>query len=149
MQVQACNNGNISLLTNNWLHIKSIQRNLVSKPNKGMQSCEMLHRIKVIHDVNEYTQFCRIKGCCGAGCPPPPPNNFRNVLISRFYEQFSRSSGNLGHFWKFEKNFKLLEYEHINILLWSAWSGDSKYINCFAKYLNFRKIKAIMNFAKF
>ena len=61
---------------------------------------------------------------------PPPTNNFRkayvtptnyisserefigesesfkylqNILISRFYEQFSRSSRNLGHFWKFEK----------------------------------------------
>ena len=26
-----------------------------------------------------------------------------NILISRFYEQFSRSSRILGHFWKFEK----------------------------------------------
>ena len=26
-----------------------------------------------------------------------------NILISRFYEQLSRSSRNLGHFWKFEK----------------------------------------------
>ena len=26
-----------------------------------------------------------------------------NILISRFYEQFSPSSRNLGHFWKFEK----------------------------------------------
>ena len=32
---------------------------------------------------------------------------------------------------------------------WSTWSGDSKYIICFAKYLNFAKIKAIMYFAKF
>ena len=34
------------------------------------------------------------------------PNHFKyweNILISRFYEQFSRSSRNLGHFWKFEK----------------------------------------------
>ena len=36
-----------------------------------------------------------------------------NILISRFYEQFSRSSRNLGHFWKFEKNLKLLEHKHI------------------------------------
>ena len=80
-----------------------------------------------------YTQFCRIKGCGGAGYPPPPPpppiifqrlnlpqqiiyrrkgnllespNHLKyrdNILISRFYEQFSRSSRNLGHFWKFEK----------------------------------------------
>ena len=69
-----------------------------------------------------------IKGCGGAGCPPPiiferlklpqqiiyrrkgnlseSPNHLKyweNVLISRFYEQFSRSSRNLRHFWKFEK----------------------------------------------
>ena len=34
------------------------------------------------------------------------PNHFKyreNILISRFYEQFSRSNRNLGHFWKFEK----------------------------------------------
>ena len=73
--------------------------------------------------------FCRIKGCGGAGWPPPPiiferlklpqqiiyrrkgnlsesPNHqkyWENILISRFYEQFSRSSRILGHFWKFEK----------------------------------------------
>ena len=28
---------------------------------------------------------------------------WENILISRFYEQFSRSSRILGHFWKFEK----------------------------------------------
>ena len=69
------------------------------------------------------TQFCRIKGCGGAGWPPPiiferlklpqqiiyfrkgnlseSPNHFKyleNILISRFYEQFSRSSQNLGYF---------------------------------------------------
>ena len=34
------------------------------------------------------------------------PNHLKhweNILISRFYEQFSRSCRNLGHFWKFEK----------------------------------------------
>ena len=43
------------------------------------------------------------------------PNHFKcrkNILISRFYEQFSRSSRNLGHFWKFEK-ISLLEHKHI------------------------------------
>ena len=78
------------------------------------------------------TQFCRIKGCGGAGCPPPPPpppiiferlklpqqiiyrrkdcvdspNHLKyreNILISRFYEHFSRNGQNLGHFWKLEK----------------------------------------------
>ena len=44
---------------------------------------------------------------------PDHQKYWRNILISRFYEQFSRSSRNLGHFWKFEKNFKLLEYKHI------------------------------------
>ena len=62
-------------------------------------------------------QFCRIKGCGGEGCPLPPiiferpklpqqiiyhrkgnlsksPNHFKyreNILILRFYEQFSRN----------------------------------------------------------
>ena len=34
------------------------------------------------------------------------PNHLKyreNILISRFYEQFSRSSRNLGHCWNFEK----------------------------------------------
>ena len=77
------------------------------------------------------TQFCRIKGCGGAGCPPPPtyrrkenlsesPNRFKyrkNILISRFYEQFSRSSRNLGHFWKFEKISNSLNTNILYIIL--------------------------------
>ena len=76
----------------------------------------------------DYTQVCRIKGCGGAGFPPPiiferlklphqiiyrrkenlseSPNHLKyreNNLISRFYEHFSRNSRNLGHFWKFGK----------------------------------------------
>ena len=77
---------------------------------------------KVSYNVN--TQFCRIKGCGGAGCPPPPsiiferlnlpqeiiyrrkgnlsesPNHCKyreNILISLFYEQFSLSNRILGH----------------------------------------------------
>ena len=71
------------------------------------------------------TQCCRIKGWGGAGFPPPPPIIFerlklpqqiiyrrkgnlsespnhlkyrKNILISRFYEQSSQNSRNLGHF---------------------------------------------------
>ena len=77
-----------------------------------------------------YTHICGIKGCGGAECPPPPPIIFErlqlpqqiiyrrkenlsespnhqkyweNILVSRFYEQFSRNRRNLGHFRKFEK----------------------------------------------
>ena len=73
----------------------------------------------------------RMRRC---GVPPPPPIIFErlklpqqiiyrrkenlsespnhqkyweNILVTRFYEQFSRSSRILGHFWKFEKNFAL------------------------------------------
>ena len=76
------------------------------------------------------THICGIKGCGGAGWPPPPPIIFErlqlpqqiiyrrkenlsespnhqkyweNILVSRFYEQFSRNRRNLGHFRKFEK----------------------------------------------
>ena len=71
-----------------------------------------------------------------------------NILIWRFYEQLSRSSRILGHFWKFEK-FQTLRTQTYHVSFWSGWSGDSKYIICFAKYLNFAKIKAIMYFGKF
>ena len=79
--------------------------------------------------VSDITHICGIKGCGGAGCPPPPiiferlklpqqiiyrrkenlpesPNHqkyWENILVSRFYEQFSRNRRNLGHFRKFEK----------------------------------------------
>ena len=104
--------------------------------------------------------------CGGVGCPPPiiferlklpqqiiyhrkgnlseTPNHleyWQNILISR-------SSRNLGHFWKFEK-FQTLRTQTHHVSFWSRWSGDSKYIICFAKYLNFAKIKAIMCFTKF
>ena len=29
-----------------------------------------------------YTHICRIKGCGGAGCPPPPTNNFRKTYVT-------------------------------------------------------------------
>ena len=44
----------LNLLTNCWLHKINSKENLVLKPNKEMESCEMLHRIKVMDDVNEY-----------------------------------------------------------------------------------------------
>ena len=74
------------------------------------------------------------------GVPPPPTNNFRktsvtptnyisserefigesesskilgNILVSRFYEQFSRNRRNLGHFRKFEK---ISNSQNMNIL---------------------------------
>ena len=89
--------------------------------------CRLLFVISVYFTL--YTHICRIKGCGGAGWPPPPiiferlklpqqiiyrrkenlsesPNHqkyWKNILVSRFYEQFSRNRRNLGHFRKFEK----------------------------------------------
>ena len=87
------------------------------------------------------THICRIKGCGSAGCPPPPPpiiferlklpqqiiyrrkenlsespnhqKYWENILVSRFYEQFSRNRRNLGHFRKFEK---ISNSQNMNIL---------------------------------
>ena len=87
----------------------------------------------------KYTHIFRIKGCGGAGWPPPPiiferlklpqqiiyrrkenlsesPNHqkyWENILVSRFYEQFSRNRRNLGHFRKFEK---ISNSQNMNIL---------------------------------
>ena len=76
---------------------------------------------------------------------------WENILVSRFYEQFSRNRRNLGHFRKFEKisNSQNMNILYI-ILKHVIWRFQIyKYIICFAKYLNFAKIKAIMYFAKF
>ena len=79
----------------------------------------------------------RLKGCGSVGCPPPiifeplklpqqviyrrkgnlseSPNHLKyweNILISRFYEQFPRSSRNLGHFGS-SKIFQTLRHKHI------------------------------------
>ena len=85
------------------------------------------------------TQFYRIKGGGGSGHPPPPiiferqilPQQtiyrwkgnliesrihfkyWNNILISRFYEQFSRNNTAMAPEWLFEKNSKLLKCEHI------------------------------------
>ena len=87
----------------------------------------------------DITHICRIKGCGGAGWPPPPiiferlklpqqiiyrrkenlsesPNHqkyWENILVSRFYEQFSRNRRNLGYFRKFEK---ISNSQNMNIL---------------------------------
>ena len=101
------------------------------------------------------------------GVPPPPPIIFErlqlpqqsiyrrkgnlsespnhqkyweNILISWFYEQFSRSSRILGHFGS-SKKFQTLRTRTYHISFWSGWSGDSKYIICFAKKSNFAVLR--------
>ena len=66
---------------------------------------------------------------------------WENILISRFYEQFLRSSGNLGQFWKFEK-------------ISNSWNTNISYIilkrviwrfqiyNLFREILKFREDKS-------
>ena len=38
---------------------------------------------------------------------------WENILVSRFYEQFSQYRRNFGPFSEVRKNFKLLEHKHI------------------------------------
>ena len=75
------------------------------------------------------------------------PNHFKyqeNILISRFYEQFSRSSRILGHFWKFEK-------------ISNSWNTNISYIiwrfqiyNLFREKFKFRGFtKAFKIFTKY
>ena len=113
------------------------------------------------------THICRIKGCGGAGWPPPPiiferlklpqqiiyrrkenlsesPNHqkyWENILVSRFYEQFSRNRRNLGHFWKFEKisnsqNMNIL-YIILNYVIWRF-----QIYNLFREIFKFREDKS-------
>ena len=118
--------------------------------------------------ISLYTQFCRIKGCGGAGCPSRPPIIFEilklpqqiiyrrkgnlseslnhqkcweNSLISRFYEQFSRSSRILGLVFRrfqicnlFREKFKFRGFT-------KAFKNFKKYIIAFifAKFKYFAK----------
>ena len=83
-------------------------------------------------------------------------------MISRFYEQFSRSSRNLGHFWKFEKisNSFNTNISYI-ILKWVIWRfqiynlfeifkfSEDKSNNVFREILKcFRKTAKFEFFAK-
>ena len=66
---------------------------------------------------------------CRKGNLLESPNHLKhweNILISRFYEQFSRSSRNLGHFFEVRKNFKLLEHKHI---IYHFEAGDLEITN--------------------
>ena len=73
---------------------------------------------------------------------------WENILVSRFYEQFSRNRRNLGHFWKFEK---ISNSQNMNILciilkhvIWRF-----QIYNLFREIFKFCEDKAIMYFAKF
>ena len=80
------------------------------------------------------------------------PNHFKhrkNILISRFYEQFLRSSRILGLFLEVRKNFKFLEHKHI---IYHFEAGDWRFqiYNLFLEKFKFRVFtKAFKNFAKY
>ena len=102
------------------------------------------------------------------GVPPPPPIIFENlklpqqiiyrrkenlsespnhlkyrgnILISRFYEHFSRNSRNLGHFWKFEKIAKSwnmnISYIILKHVIWRF-----QIYNLFPEIFQFREDKS-------
>ena len=92
-----------------------------------------------------YTQFYKIKGGAWLEAPPPPPpiiferqilpqqtiyrwkgnltvsrihfKYWKNILILRFYEQFSRNGSAMA----VQKNFKLIKYEIYIILKHVVW----------------------------
>ena len=122
-----------------------------------------------------FSQFCRIKGCGCAGWHPLPPIIFErrklpqqiiyrrkenlleslnhlkyrgNILISGFYEQFSWSSRNLGHFLKFEKisnsQNTTISYMILKRVIWRFQ------IYNFCEIFKFRGFtKAFKNFTKY
>ena len=66
---------------------------------------------------------------------------WENILVSRFYEQFSRNRRNLGHFWKFEKisNSQNMNILHI-ILNYVIWRFQI--YNLFREIFKFREDKS-------
>ena len=119
-----------------------------------------------------YLQNKRMRRC---GVPPPPPIIFErlklpqqiiyrrkenlsespnhqkyweNILVSRFYEQFSRNRRNLGHFRKFEK---ISNSQNTNILyiILKHVTWRFQIYNLFREIFKFREDKTITYFAKF
>ena len=92
-----------------------------------------MSQIKQKRGAIQITHICRIKGCGGAiiferlklpqqiiyrrkenlSESPNHQKYLENILVSRFYEQFSRNRRNLGHFRKFEK---ISNSQNMNIL---------------------------------
>ena len=62
---------------------------------------------------------------------------------------FRRLKSKFRYLWGFSKKFPTSIPITSTLRVPPLGSADSKYIICFAKYLNFAKIKAIMYFAKF
>ena len=113
---------------------------------------------------------------CGVPPPPPPPIIFErlklpqqiiyrrkenlsespnhqkyweNILVSRFYEQFSRNRRNLGHFRKFEKISNSYNTNILSIILKRVIWRFQIY-NLFREKFKFRGFtKAFTNFAKY
>ena len=76
---------------------------------------------------------------------------WENILISRFYEQFSRHSQNLGHFWKFEKSqtLRTQTYHIISYIILKRVIWRSQIYNLFREILKcFRKTAKFEFFAK-
>ena len=65
---------------------------------------------------------------CRKGNLSQSPNHIKyweNILISWFYEQFLRSSRNLGHFWKFRKHLTLSRRQ-TGFAVCASWALRSK-----------------------
>ena len=74
---------------------------------------------------------------------------WENILVSRFYEQFSRNRRNLGHFRKFEKNSNSQNMNILYIILKHVIWRFQIY-NLFREISKFRGFtKAFTNFAKY
>ena len=61
---------------------------------------------------------------------------FKNILISRFYKQFSRNGSAMAPEQLFEK---ISNFKNMNVLyiILKHVSGDFEYVTTFAKYSNF------------
>ena len=122
---------------------------------------------------------------CGVPPPPPPPIIFErlklpqqiiyrrkgnlsespnhqkyweNILISRFYKQFSRSSRILGRFWKFEKisnsqntniSYIILKRVIWRFQIYNLFREKLKFCGFTKAFKNFEKYIIAFIFAKF
>ena len=117
--------------------------------------------------LTQYAQFYKIREEGGSGCPSPAihlrtddttldiTHHFKGILwrfqfnlnfskinlISRLYEQFSQNDSAKALEMGVWKNFKLLTYEQLRIILKHVIWRFRNNLYCFKRYLRFEKIR--------
>ena len=117
--------------------------------NKRMRRCGMAPPPPIIFERLKLPQQIIYRRKENLSESPNHQKYWENILVSRFYEQFSRNRRNLGHFRKFEKISNSYNTNILYIILKRVIWRFQIY-NLFREKFKFRGFtKAFTNFAKY